>query len=220
MKLVIKNMVSIRCKMIVKSTLEALGLPYSSVDLGLVELKDDISIEQKARLKADLLQYGLELIEDRNAILIERIKQIIIEMVHYEDEMPKIKTSVYLSEKLHYNYTYLANLFARVTCSTIEHFIIAHKIEKVKELLTYDALSLTEISYKLQYSSVAHLSSQFRKLTGLTPSDFKKISDKRHMALKDVGILDLVPKQNKTDRAIGLLTLKSDRKELKIMGLG
>ena len=180
MKIYIKYMVSIRCKMIVKSELEKLGLYNVVVDLGEVEVLDHFSEEQRLQLKAALLSSGLELMDDKRAILIERIRNVIIEMVHYMDERPKTNFSNYLSEKLNYDYTYLANLFSEVTGITIEHYIIAHKIERVKELLLYDELNLTEISYKLNYSSVAHLSSQFKKVTGLTPTFFKKLKHKRN----------------------------------------
>jgi len=186
MKLYIKYMVSIRCKMVVKAALDALGLNYGVVDLGEVDVKGSISAEQHDQLKTTLMKSGLELMDDKKAILIERVKNVIVEMVHYEDEMPKIKHSVYISEKLHHDYTYLANLFSEATGITIEHYIIAHKIERVKELLLYDELNLTEISYKLNYSSVAHLSSQFKKVTGLTPTFFKKLKDKRRITLENV----------------------------------
>ena len=183
MKLFIKNMVTIRCKLIVKSVLENLGLRYNQVDLGQVDLKEDISVIQREQLKTALLNYGLVLLDGRKAILIEKIKSVVVEMVHYEDELPKIKNSDYISEKLHYDYTYLANLFSDVTGITIEHYIIMHKIERVKELLVYDELSLTEISYKLHYSSVAHLSNQFKKITGLTPSHFKRFKENRQLGI-------------------------------------
>lgn len=179
-------MVSIRCKMIVKAELEKLGLKYITVDLGEVDIKDSMSPEQRDELKIALLKSGLELMDDKKAILIEKIRNVIIEMVHYSDERPKSNFSNYLSEKLSYDYTYLANLFSEVTGITIEHYIIAHKIEKVKELLLYDELNLTEISYKMNYSSVAHLSSQFKKVTGLTPTFFKQLKDKKRISLENV----------------------------------
>lgn len=186
MKIHIKYMVSLRCKMVVKAELDKLGLLYGAVDLGEVEIKGSISTEQQERLKLALAQSGLELMDDKKAILIEKIKNVIIEMVHYSQEVPRQKNSEYISEKLHYDYTYLANLFSEATGITIEHFIIAHKIERVKELLIYDELSLTEISYILNYSSVAHLSNQFKKITGLTPSYFKKLRQKRRTALENI----------------------------------
>ncbi|HQU57791.1 MAG: AraC family transcriptional regulator [Phaeodactylibacter sp.] len=186
MKLYIKYMVSNRCKMMVKSELEKLGLHYGAVELGEAEVKEQITDEQREQLKIALLKSGLELMDDKKAVLIEKIKNVIIEMVHYADELPRIKNSEYISQKLQHDYTYLANLFSETTGITIEHYIIAHKIERVKELLLYDELNLTEISYRLNYSSVAHLSNQFKKVTGLTPSFFKKLRHKRRNSLEDV----------------------------------
>jgi len=186
MKLYIKYMVSIRCKMVVKAALDALGLPYGAVDLGEVEVKGNMTSEQRELLRATLLISGLELMDDKKAILIERIKNTIVEMVHYTDEIPKTRNSVYIAERLNHNYTYLANLFSETTGTTIEQFIIAHKIERVKELLLYDELNLTEISYLMNYSSVAHLSAQFKKITGLTPTFFKQIKRKRRTVLENI----------------------------------
>ena len=189
MKLFIKYMVSIRCKMIVKSELDKLGLHYKVVDLGEVDIKENLSAEQQDQLKTALLKSGLELMDDKKAILIDKIKNIIVEMVHYTDEPLKINFSDFLSEKLDYDYTHLANLFSETTGITIEHFIIAHKIERVKELLLYDELNLSQISYLLNYSSVAHLSTQFKKVTGLTPSFFKKLKHKRINTLDNLGMM-------------------------------
>jgi len=186
MKLFIKYMVSIRCKMVVKDELEKLGLHYTMVDLGEAEIKEQLTDLQLEQLKKALSQSGLELMDDRKSVLIEKIKNVIIEMVHYADELPKIKNSEYISGKLHHDYTYLANLFSETTGTTIEHYIIIHKIEKVKELLLYDELNLTEISYKLNYSSVAHLSNQFKKITGLTPTFFRQLRNKRRTGLENV----------------------------------
>jgi AraC-like DNA-binding protein len=172
--------------MLVKSELDKLGLHYILVDLGEVEIMEDISAEQRDQLKIALLKSGLELMDDKKAILIEKVKNVIVEMVHYTDEVPKTNFSDYLSEKLNHDYTYLANLFSEVTGITIEHYIIAHKIEHVKELLLYDELTLTEISYRLNYSSVAHLSYQFKKVTGLTPTFFKQLKHKRRSTLENV----------------------------------
>ena len=183
MKLYIKNMVCIRCKMVVKSELEKLGLHYTSVDLGEVEIMDKVSKDQLENLSAALKVTGLELMDDNKKILVEKIKTIIIELIHYSDEQIKINLSDYLSEKLNHNYTYLSNLFSEVKGSTIEQFYLAHKIERVKELLVYDELNLTEIAWKLHYSSVSHLSNQFKKMTGLTPSHFKNLKHKKRNAL-------------------------------------
>jgi AraC-like DNA-binding protein len=186
MKLFIKYMVSIRCKMVVKSELDKLGLSYGVVELGEVQIIGNITPEQYVQLKAALLHSGLELMDDKKAILIEKIINVIIEMIHYEDELPKVNFSDYLSEKLNYDYTYLANLFSETKGITIEHFIILHKIERVKELIIYDELSLSEIAWKLHYSSVAHLSHQFKKITGLTPSFFRSLRHKRRSTLENV----------------------------------
>ena len=180
-------MVSIRCKMIVKAELDKLGLHYGAVELGDVEVKEHITTdEQCERLKIALLKSGLELMDDKKAMLIEKIKNFIVEMVHYADELPKTKNSDYISKKLNHDYTYLANFFSEATGITIERFIIAHKIERAKELLMYDELNFTQISYKLNYSSVAHLSNQFKKVTGLTPTFFKQLKHKKRITLESV----------------------------------
>lgn len=172
--------------MVVKSELEKLGLHYTSVELGEAEILENISKEQEVRLNKNLKTAGLELMGDKKSILVEKIKMIIVELVHYTDDQIKINLSDHLSQKLNYNYTYLANLFAEVKGTTIEKFYLTHKIEKVKELLVYNELNLTEIAYKLHYSSVAHLSNQFKKMTGLSPSHFKNLKLKRHSASGDV----------------------------------
>jgi AraC-like DNA-binding protein len=169
--------------MAVKTELDKLGLHYSRIELGETEIMEDISKEQMHRLDVALKRYGLELLNDNNSILVERIKAIIIELVHFTDEQIKINLSDYLSEKLNYNYTYLSNLFSEVKGTTIEKFYLSNKIERVKELLVYDELNLSEIAWKLHYSSVAHLSNQFKKMTGLTPSHFKNLKNKRRNAL-------------------------------------
>jgi AraC-like DNA-binding protein len=172
--------------MLVKAELDKLNLLYGAVDLGEVEVKSPVSFEQRDMLQTALIKAGLELMDDKKAILIERIKNSIVEMIHYADELPAVKNSVYISEKLHHDYTYLANLFSEATGITIEQYIILHKIEKAKELLLYNELNLTEISYKLNYSSVAHLSNQFKKITGLTPSFFKQLKQKKRTTLEDL----------------------------------
>jgi len=172
--------------MLVKEELKKLGLQYVIVDLGTVEVLENITEKQRAELKDALLKSGLELLDDKKSILIEKIKNIIIEMIHYSDEPPTENYSDYLSKKLEYDYTYLSNVFSEVKGTTIQHFIIMHKIEKVKELLLYDELNLSEISYKLHYSSVAHLSNQFKKVTGLSPTFFKKMKQKRSGNLEDL----------------------------------
>ena len=186
MKLYIKYMVSLRCKMVVKDELQNLGLNLVSVDLGLVEISGEMTPVQRDQLSANLLRSGLVLLDDKKAIMIDKIKNVIIEMVHYADELPGINYSEYISQKLGYDYTYLSNVFSEVKGITIQQFIILHKIEKVKELLLYDELTLTEISYKLQYSSVAHLSNQFKKITGLSPSFYKQLKQKRKNNLENL----------------------------------
>ena len=179
-------MVSLRCKMLVKAELEKLNLKHLIVELGEVEIMNELSTETYVELKRNLLQSGLELMDDQRAILVEKIKNIIIELVHYTNEIPKSSFSEYLSEKLNHNYSYLSNLFSEVKGTTIEHFIIIHKIERVKELIIYDELNLSEIAYKLHYSSVAHLSTQFKKITGLTPSFFKSLKNKKRTGLENL----------------------------------
>ena len=180
-------MVSTRCKMAVKEALKKLGLHFIVVDLGEVEIMENISGEQQAQLKIALLNSGLELMDDKRAILIEKIKNVITEMIHYSDEVIKMNYSDFISTKLNYDYTYLSNLFSEVKGITIQQFIIIHKIERAKELILYDELNLTEISYKLHYSSVAHLSNQFKKVTGLSPSHFKQLKDKRRSPIEEIG---------------------------------
>lgn len=186
MQLHIKYMVSLRCKMVVESELKRLGLKPVVVDLGVAEIKEDITESQREQLKENLLKVGLELLEDKRAILIEKIKNVIVEMIHYSDELPKENYSDYISRKLGYDYTYLANTFSEVKGVTIQQYIIIHKIEKVKELLLYDELNLTEISYRLHYSSVAHLSNQFKKVTGLSPSFYKQLKQRRDENLENL----------------------------------
>jgi AraC-like DNA-binding protein len=156
-----------------------IGLNWVSVDLGVIDVHEDITDEQRATLGKNLAKSGLELLDDNKSILIERIKNVIIELIHYPDELPTQNYSDYISEKLGYNYTYLSNIFSEVKGTTIQQFIILNKIERVKELLLYDELNLTEISYRLHYSSVAHLTNKFKKITGLTPSYFKKLRKAR-----------------------------------------
>jgi len=179
-------MVSTRCKMAVKEELKKLGLHFIVVELGEVEVMESLNVEQREELKAGLLEAGLELMDDKRAVLIEKIKNAIIEMVHYSDEPIKVNFSDYLSEKLKHDYTYLANLFSEVQGTTIEHFIINHKIERIKELIIYDELNITEIAWKMNYSSVAHLSNQFKKVTGLSPSHFKQMKVKRRNQIEDI----------------------------------
>jgi AraC-like DNA-binding protein len=184
-------MVSNRCKLAVKDELKKLGLHYILVDLGEIEIMENISGEQEEQLRIALFSLGLELMDDKKAILIEKIKNVITEMIHFTDETIKVNFSDYLSEKLNYDYTYLSNLFSEVKSITIQQFIIINKIERAKELLLYDELNLTEISYKLNYSSVAHLSNQFKKITGLSPSHFKQMKNHRRFPIEELGVESL-----------------------------
>ncbi len=193
LKLYIKYMVSNRCKMAVKEELKKLGLHFVVVDLGEVDIMEKITQEERELLKVGLRNSGLELMDDRRAVLIEKIKNVIIEMIHHSDELIKTNFSTYLSEKLNLDYTYLANLFSEVQGTTIEQFIISHKVERIKELITYDELNITEIAWKMNYSSVAHLSNQFKKVTGLSPTHFKQLKDKRRSPIEDIGNKERTP---------------------------
>jgi AraC-like DNA-binding protein len=179
-------MVSARCKSVVKSLLNEMGFHFIIVDLGTVELLEDITAGQREELRVNLLRSGLELLDDKKSILIEKIKTAIIEMIHYSDEAPKLNYSAHLSEKLDYDYTYLSNIFTEVKGITIQQYIIINKIERAKELILYDELNLTEIAHKLHYSSIAHLSAQFKKVTGLSPSVFKQLKNKRKINLENI----------------------------------
>ncbi|MFZ4106266.1 helix-turn-helix domain-containing protein [Flavobacterium sp.] len=186
MILYIKYMVSLRCKMLVKEELKRLGLHFVIVDLGMVEILEDISPEKFKKLNNNLALSGLELLDNKKSILIEKIKNVIIEMVHYSDEIPKVNYSDYIANKLNHDYNYLSNIFSEVKGTTIQQYIIFHKIERVKELLLYGELNLTQISYMLNYSSIAHLSNQFKKITGLSPTFFKKLKQKRSQTLENI----------------------------------
>ncbi len=179
-------MVCIRCQMVVKSELEKLGLNYIYVRIGEADIIGVVSPEQLVQLDYELRKTGLHLMDDRKSILVEKIKNAIIELVHYTEEQIRVNLSDYLSEKLNYDYTYLANLFSEVKGITIEKFYLTNKIEKVKELIVYDEMNLSEIAFKMHYSSVAHLSNQFKKITGLTPSHFKNLKNKRRDTLENV----------------------------------
>ncbi len=181
-------MVSQRCKMLVKEELKKLGLHFIIVELGEVEIMETLSPSELESLKFNLKESGLEVMDDKRAVLIEKIKKVIIEMVHHSDEIIKVNFSHYISEKLQYDYTYLSNLFSEVQGTTIEQYIIAHKIERIKELILYGELNITEIAWKLNYSSVAHLSNQFKKMTGLSPSHFKQLKENKRKPLEEIGL--------------------------------
>ena len=187
MKLCIKNMVSNRCKTAVREELKKLGLHYIIVDLGEVEIMEDISAEEREQLRIALLAIGLELLDCKKAMLNEKIKNVITDMIYYSDELPRVKFSDYISEKLKHNYTYLSNLFTDMMGISIQQYMMMLKIERVKELMLYDELNMTEISYKLQYSSVAALSNQFKQITGLTTSEFKQLKNKGRTPIEELG---------------------------------
>jgi AraC-like DNA-binding protein len=172
--------------MAVKEELRKLNLHFILVDLGEIEIMENLSKEELELFKIGLIETGLELMDDKKAVLIEKIKNVIIEMVHHSDEVLKVNFSDYLSEKLHHDYTYLANLFSEVQGTTIEQFIISHKIERIKELIIYGELNITEIAWKMNYSSVAHLSNQFKKMTGLSPSHFRNLKNKRRTPIEEI----------------------------------
>ncbi|MCY7422548.1 MAG: AraC family transcriptional regulator [Chitinophagaceae bacterium] len=186
MKLYIKYIVSLRCKMMVAQELKKLGLKHVLVELGTVDLVEIINPHQQDQLKKNLLKSGLELLDDKKSILIEKIKNAITQLIHHTDELPLINYSGYLAENLQYDHTYLANIFSEVQGITIQQFIIVHKIERVKELLQYNKLNLPEIAFKLHYSSVAHLSNQFKKITALSPSFYKQLKPNRQRNLENV----------------------------------
>ena len=179
-------MVSNRCKMVVKEILKELDLHFMVVELGEVDVMETLTSEQRQHLREQLEEAGLELMDDKRAVLIEKIKSIIIQMIHHSSEVIKVNFSDYLSEKLNHNYTYLANLFSEVQGTTIEQYIISHKVERIKELIAYGEHNITEIAYQMNYSSVAHLSSQFKKVIGLSPSHFKQMKNKGRNALEDL----------------------------------
>jgi len=179
-------MVSLRCKLKVSEELKNLGIEYKNIDLGVIELNEALNDIQRENLRVKLLESGLVLLADQRSILIEQIKTTIIELIHYSDELPKCNYSNYIADKLQLDYTYLSNIFSETKGYTIQHFIILNKIERVKELLLYDELTISEIAYKMHYSSTAHLSMQFKKNTGLTPTFYKKIKQQRVKNLEDL----------------------------------
>lgn len=182
----IKNMVCNRCILVVQNELDKLGLKTKNVKLGEVILEEEPTAEEKQQLEAVLVPLGFEVIDDRKSRIIEKIKNIIIDLVHHQNNDSKNNLSEVLSTELNHDYNYLSNLFSEVEGTTIEKYFIAQKIERVKELLVYDELSLSEIAFQLNYSSVAYLSNQFKKVTGLTPSHFKQIREDKRKPLDEV----------------------------------
>ena len=190
MTLHIKYMVSLCCIKMVTTDLDKLNIEHGKVDLGQVDVKNTITDDQRADLKRILRKSGFILMDDPKSILIEKVVNLVIDMVHNSDQVPAENYSDYISKKLDYDFKYLSRIFSDTKGITIENYIIAHKIERVKELILYNELTLTEISYKLNYSRVAHLSNQFKKLTGLTPTYFKNMKHKTRIALEMIGVDD------------------------------
>ena len=180
-------MVSSRCIHTVKSVLQQLGITYIDISLGEVHLTGDMSLTQLRTFREILASYGLGIIVDRKGMLVERIRSVVVDMIHHNEELPKENYSWYIANKLDQNYTYIANIFSEQTGTTIEQFIISHKIEKVKELLMYKEMSLTQIAFRLDYSSVAHLSNQFKKVTGMNPSAYRQLQQKNRKPLELIG---------------------------------
>lgn len=186
MKIYVKNMACESCKIVVKDALDELGISPIKVELGEIETKEELSDDEKKKLNNKINKAGLELLEKKQGVLIEKIRKVAIDYVYNSDEKPNIKFSVLLSEELNYSYTYLANFFSEVEATTIEQFIIALKIERIKELIIFGEDTFSEIAYKLNYSSAAHLSTQFKKATGLTPSHFKALKEKRRITIQNI----------------------------------
>lgn len=186
MKIYIRNMACESCKIVVKDALEELDISPVKVELGEIETKEDISDDEKKKLNSKIKKAGLELLEKKQGVLIEKIRKVVIDYVYNSEEMPNIKFSVLLSKELNHSYTYLANFFSEVEATTIEQFIIALKIERIKELIIFGEDTFSEIAHKLNYSSAAHLSTQFKKATGLTPSHFKALKEKRRITIQDI----------------------------------
>ena len=187
MKLYIKYILSVQCKKEMKDQLDELGLHYGELERGELEITEDVKHDQLEQLKTGLINLGVELMDDKKALLVQNIKKVIIDIIQNTDSQPKTNLSVYLSETLNYDYSYISSLFSEITGTTIEQFMINQKIERVKELLMIDEMNLTQISYLLNYSSVAHLSNQFKKVTGLTPTHFKQLKDKLRSPIEEIG---------------------------------
>ncbi|HRG85092.1 MAG TPA: helix-turn-helix domain-containing protein [Chitinophagales bacterium] len=186
MKIYVKNMACESCKVVVKEALEELDIKPVKVELGEIETKEEISDEDKLKLNKKIKKVGLELLEKKQGVLVEKIRQVIIDYVYNTEEKPTMKFSALLSKELNHSYTYLANFFSEVEATTIEQYMIGLKIERIKELIIFGEHTLSEIAYMLHYSSVAHLSAQFKKATGLTPTHFKKLKEKRRIAIQNI----------------------------------
>lgn len=179
MKLYIKYDINLACRVLLQEQLEALQIKYDLLEFGEIDIHEGVSDELFSELQSNLNRYGIEIINNQKSQLVQRIKDTIIEMIYEKDKLPTSTISNYLADQLNLSYGYLANVFSEYTYTSIENFIIIQKIERAKKLIVEDGLTLTEVSYKLNYSSVAYLSAQFKKVTGLTPSSFKRIVDKR-----------------------------------------
>ncbi len=179
-------MVCSRCKMVVENALIKFGLHVANVELGEVILSEELNTSQKKQLNQILLSFGFELLEDKKSRMIEKIKNLIVELVHYSEEALKTNLSNYISDKLNHNYHYLSNLFKEVEGTTIEQYIIAQKTERIKELLVYDELSISEIADKLNYSSISHLSKQFKKVTGFSPTCYKHLKERKRTPIEEL----------------------------------
>lgn len=186
MKIYVKNMACESCKIILKEALEELDISTIKIELGEIEVKEELTTSEKKKLNSKIKKAGLELLEKKQGILIEKIRTVIIDYVYNSDEKPVIKFSVLLSEKLNHSYTYLANFFSEIEASTIEQYVISLKVERIKELIILEEHTLSAIAFKLHYSSVSHLSNQFKKATGLTPSHFKRLKEKRRITIQNI----------------------------------
>lgn len=186
MKIYVKNMACESCKIVLKDALDELGIATSKIDLGEIDTKEDVSDDEKKKLNKIINKAGLELLEKKQGVLIEKIRKILIDYVYNTDQKPNIKLSVLLSEDLNLTYTHLSNIFSEVEATTIEQFLISLKIERIKELIIFGEDTFSEIAYKLNYSSAAHLSTQFKKATGLTPSHFKNLKKKRRITIQNI----------------------------------
>lgn len=186
MKIYVKNMACESCKIFVVEALEELGISTVKVDLGEIETKEDITDSDKIQLNSKIKVAGLELLEKKQGVLIEKIKNVMIDYVANLEKKSNIKFSVLLSQELNHSYTYLSNFFSEVEATTIEQYLIALKIERIKELIIFGDDNFSEIAHKLNYSSAAHLSTQFKKATGLTPSHFKALKEKRRATIQSM----------------------------------
>lgn len=186
MKIYVKNMACKSCKVVVKNALDELNLTAIKIELGEIETHEDVTDNQKKKLNSIIKKAGLELLEKKQGLLIEKIRKVVVDYVYNSDVKPQKKFSVLLSEQLGYSYAYLTNFFSEVEAATIEQYVILLKVERIKELIILEEFSISQIANKLHYSSTAHLSNQFKKATGLTPSHFKKLKEKRRITIQEL----------------------------------